>query len=166
MNQEIEFTLKNGHKGWLGPAVVIGADKYTVVVKLRGSIYKCHRCHVMKQNAVGASEQQRSEVRSTSGKGIPDQQILFEDDSSSDSDANDNVEEAVEELNVDNIPEIENEQPDLENLADEAFVADMPDLESIDVGEHQANDDAEQLANAASEVVEDEQVVQDDFEEQ
>ena len=52
----------------------------------------------MKQNDVGASEQQRSEVKSTSGKDIPDQQILFEDDSSSDSDANDNVEEAVEEL--------------------------------------------------------------------
>ena len=149
------YFKRNGHKGWLG-----------LVVKLGGSIYKCHRCHVMKQNAVGASEQQRSEVKSMSRKDIPDQQILFEDDSSSDSDANDNVEEAVEELNVDNIPEIENEQPDLDNLADEAFVADMPDLESSDVDEHQANDDAEQLANAAPEVVEDEQVVHDDFEEQ
>ena len=28
------YFKRNGHRGWVGPAVVIGADKYTVVVKL------------------------------------------------------------------------------------------------------------------------------------
>ena len=80
-----------------------------------------------------------------STKDIPDQQILFEDDSSSDTDANDDVEEAVGETYVENIPDLENEQTDPDNLADEPFVADLPDLESNDVDEHQINDSQQLL---------------------
>ena len=35
-------------KGWLGPGSVMGFDGFTVLVKLGGCAYKCHRCHVMK----------------------------------------------------------------------------------------------------------------------
>ena len=43
-------------KGWKGPAVVLGFDGYTVLVKQGGSIYRYHRCNVMKVNPEPASE--------------------------------------------------------------------------------------------------------------
>ena len=44
------FFRRRGVKGWKGPGKVMGEDGYTILVKLGGSVYKCHRCHVMKVN--------------------------------------------------------------------------------------------------------------------
>ena len=42
------YFKRRAQKNWIGPGTVIGFDGYTVLVKLGGSVFKCHRCHVMK----------------------------------------------------------------------------------------------------------------------
>ena len=32
----------------MGPCTVMGFDKYTVLVKQSGSVFKCHQCHLKK----------------------------------------------------------------------------------------------------------------------
>ena len=49
------YFKRNKYKGWLGPATVLGSDKYVVLVKLGGSVYKCHRCHIQKLKSVGSA---------------------------------------------------------------------------------------------------------------
>jgi len=45
------YFKRRHHKGWMGPGSVMGFDGYTVLVKLGSSVFKCHRCHVMKSKS-------------------------------------------------------------------------------------------------------------------
>jgi len=45
-NGDEVYYKRRGHRGWKGPARVMGFDRYTILVKHGGSILRCHRSHV------------------------------------------------------------------------------------------------------------------------
>ena len=47
-NGDKVYFKRRGTKEWKGPGTVMGFDKYTVLVKQGGSVFKCHRCHLKK----------------------------------------------------------------------------------------------------------------------
>ena len=96
------FFKRKSHRGWKGPGSVMGTDGYTVLVKLGGSFYKCHRCHVMKAHAPQNDHIAEADNRaSISAAAIPLQQqstaYIVEDSSSDSSDSSLMVNEIVRE---------------------------------------------------------------------
>ena len=88
------YFRRRGVKGWKGPATVLGFDGYTVLVKQGGSIYRCHRCNVMKVNPEPASDKgkkKKKPIKKTKGTAVPEKctskQLISESDSDSDSGA-------------------------------------------------------------------------------
>ena len=44
------FFQRKGHKGWKGPATVLGREGQVIIVKQGGLIYRVHPCHIQKRS--------------------------------------------------------------------------------------------------------------------
>ena len=138
---ESVYFKRNGYKGWLGPARVLGFDGYTVLVKLGGSIYKCHRCHLMKQNSMQYSRHRVNTTMKKSDDSKNVDQVLFEEDSSSDSDTEnpDIVNDLAEAVDTQVVDEAVDEQ-----VAEEDGTENQ--VHDVDDGEQVENDIENQAA--------------------
>jgi len=75
-----------GFKDWHGVATVIGFDGNTVLVKHGGSVYKCHRCHVMKKKNFHLEKKASKSENSIAIKNISNRSDEKRDDFESSSD--------------------------------------------------------------------------------